>query len=143
MRSNNPGLRVRSYSIPAEALLWRFGPTGGPGGQHANKVNTRVELRFDLAGSDVFPEVIRDRILDRLKTVDGVILVVVDETRSQWRNRVLARRRLAEILEDAMRTQRQRRPTKPTPSSQRGRLRSKKLRGNLKVNRQRPEIPED
>ncbi len=73
-------------SIPADELQWTFSPAGGPGGQHANRSSTRVELRFDVGASRVFDDETRRRLLDKVGD-DPVMLVTVDETRSQWRNR--------------------------------------------------------
>ncbi|MFH1330440.1 MAG: peptide chain release factor-like protein, partial [Actinomycetota bacterium] len=88
--------------IPADELRWRFDTSGGPGGQHANRSATRVELAFDLATSPPVPEAVRARLLERLspRAPGGVVRVVVDESRSQWRNRQTARRRLAALLAD-------------------------------------------
>ena len=102
--------------IPADELRWHFDTSGGPGGQHANRSATRVELAFDLAASPAVPEALRARLLERLgaRAPGGVVRVVVDESRSQWRNRQTARRRLAALLAEAGRVPRRRRPTRPT-----------------------------
>jgi ribosome-associated protein len=134
-------LEVGRHRIPASELSWSFGPSGGPGGQHANRSNTRAELRYDLASSDAFPERDRRHMLDRLgnRVVDGVVIVVADESRSQFRNRSIARKRLAEWLTDAMMRPEPRRPTKPTRASKRRRVEGKKARSEIKRMRQRPE----
>src|ERR1017187_7909037 len=89
-------LRVgRHVVIPASELEWRFSASGGPGGQHANTANTRVELIFDVAGSAALGPRQRARLLERLGP--SVRVVVVDE-RSQVRNRQIALERLAERL---------------------------------------------
>lgn len=128
------------FRIPADELSWSFGPSGGPGGQHANRSNTRAELRFDLARSDVFPADLRQRILERIggRAPGGVVTVVADESRSQWRNRTIARRRMAELLAEALRQPATRRPTRPTRASQRRRLERKRARSELKRLRRRP-----
>lgn len=131
-------LRVGRFSIPEGELQWRFGPSGGPGGQHANRAHTRAELRFDLAATDVFPPQVRSRIEKSLKLDDGVVVVVVDESRSQWRNRQTARRRLAERLQEAMVPPTPRRPTKPTRASRQRRLDDKRARSEKKRLRRRP-----
>ncbi len=128
--------------IPASELAWSFDPSGGPGGQHANKAATRVEVRFDLGSSISVPEDLRERMLARLATraPGGIVTVTVDESRSQWRNRVTARRRLAELLDDALRPpRRKRRPTMPSRAARRRRLESKRRRGDTKRLRRRPE----
>ncbi len=130
------GLRVgsRHLVIPPGELEWRFSASGGPGGQHANTANTRVELVFDIARSGVLGPRQR-RLLDKL----GVALrVVVTDERSQARNRQLALERLAERLDEALRVDRARRPTLPTLASRERRLRAKQLRSARKVERRSP-----
>ncbi|MDH3498788.1 MAG: alternative ribosome rescue aminoacyl-tRNA hydrolase ArfB [Acidimicrobiia bacterium] len=128
--------------FPAAALMWRFGPTGGPGGQHANRAHTRVELGIDLVNSTSIPAHLRVRVLDALdsRLVDGELWVVVDETRSQWRNRQLARKRMRELIGEAAKPPAPpRRRTKPSRASQRRRLDQKRRRGDLKRSRRRPD----
>lgn len=137
MPSAEGDLRVGRFLIPDAELAWSFSPSGGPGGQHANRSNTRAELRYQLEASQVFPAEVKARMIDHLGT--GTVSIVVDETRSQWRNRSIARRRLAERLVDAMKTERPRRPTKPTGASKLRRVDSKRRRGETKRLRRRPE----
>lgn len=134
-----PGLE-----IPAAELRWHFEPAGGPGGQHANRSATRAELLFDLAGSASLSEEVRARLLARLagRAPGGVIRVVADESRSQWRNRQAARRRLASLLEEALRVPRSRRPTRPTVASRLRRLADKRHRKET-LRRRRPPGPGD
>jgi ribosome-associated protein len=124
----------RHFVIPSGELSWRFDPSGGPGGQHANKAATRAEVAWDLGGSPSVPDGLRERMLERLgnRAPGGVVTVSVDDTRSQWRNRVLARRRLAEVLTDAARRPKRRIGTKASRSSQRRRLERKRRRGEVK-----------
>jgi len=126
--------------IPAEELRWRFDPSGGPGGQHANKSSTRVELAFDIAGSPAVPESMRSLLLERLgsRLAAGELRLVVNESRSQWRNREIARRRLAAVLEEALRPRRRRRATRPTAASRLRRLTVKRHRGEAKRRRRPP-----
>jgi len=131
-------LRVRpGLVIPAAELTERFMPSGGPGGQHANRASTRVELRFDVASSAVLSDHQRRRLLDRL---GSVVRVVVDEERSQSRNRDIARERLAGRIRNALVVEVSRRATKPTTGSKRRRLDAKKRRSELKRQRRRPDI---
>lgn len=127
--------------IPAAELEWRFSTSGGPGGQHANRSSTRVELRYDLANSAAFDDAGRRRMLARLggRARDGVVTVVVDESRSQWRNRQLARARLARLLADSRRRRRPRLATAPSPAARRRRLEAKRRRSDLKRHRRRPD----
>jgi len=130
-------LRVgrRQLVIPPGELEWRFSASGGPGGQHANTANTRVELIFDIARSGVLGPRQRARLLDKL----GVALrIVVTDERSQARNRQLALERLAERLDEALRVERPRRPTLPSQASRERRLRAKQLRSARKVERRSP-----
>jgi ribosome-associated protein len=134
-------LEVGRFRIPANELTWTFAPSGGPGGQHANRSNTRAELRFDLGGSEVFPEPERDHMIGRLgsRVVDGVVIVVADESRSQFRNRSIARKRLVEWLSEAMKSPTPRRATKPTRASKRRRVEVKRARSETKRMRQKPD----
>lgn len=130
-------LRVtRSCAIPLSELEWRFSASGGPGGQHANRSNTRAEVRFDVAGSPSLLEVHRERLVQRL---GPVVRVVADDERSQLRNRDLALERLRARLAEALRVERTRRPTAPTRGSKLRRLESKKRRSDIKRLRRPPE----
>jgi len=127
-----------TITIPADELWWTFSPSGGPGGQHANRSSTRAELRFDVAASRAFDGETRATVSDHLQ--DGpVVRVVVDETRSQWRNRQIARRRLRDRIREALRPDPpQRRPTKPSRTARRRRLDDKRARSRTKSLRRRP-----
>ena len=125
------------YTVPGSDLEWRFTTSGGPGGQHANRANTRAELTLDLTATEAFPDDIRDRIIDRLGA--DALSVSVAESRSQFRNRMLARAQLRERLEDAMKERRRRKPTRPTRSSRRKRVEGKRRRGEVKRLRQEPD----
>jgi ribosome-associated protein len=124
--------------IPAEELRWRFSRSGGPGGQAVNTTDSRVELVFDLAATRSLPPPLQARALARLadRLVAGTLVVVASEHRSQWRNRQAARRRLRELLEEALRPPPPpRRPTRPGRAAVERRLRAKKLRGLRKGQR--------
>lgn len=128
--------------IPDDELEWRFSTSGGPGGQHANKTASRAELRFDLAASNAFEGVTKDRMLHRLggRAPGGVLTVAVDDTRSQWRNRQIARARLEEILQDALRPPPPpRRPSRPSRAARERRLGEKRARSRQKRQRKRPD----
>ena len=126
----NPSVR-----IPRAEVDERFSTSGGPGGQHANKTATRVELRFDAAESPSLSGRQRARIVDRL---GPVVRVVVDESRSQTRNRTLAEERLVGRLAAALVVEAPRRATRPTRGSKERRLQAKGRRSQLKANRRRP-----
>jgi ribosome-associated protein len=124
--------------IPRYELRESFSASGGPGGQHANKAATRVELTFDAATSSAFRhETQRARVIERLGTP---IRVVVDDERSQIRNRTIAEERLIARLRDALRVQATRRATKPSRGAKRRRLESKAQRSEVKRQRRRPGI---
>jgi ribosome-associated protein len=135
-------LAVNGYRIPAQDLEWKFDPSGGPGGQHANRASSRVELSFDLRSSGVFPEELRDHMVERLaaRAHQGVVRVTATDSRSQWRNRQVARRRLASLLEESMRQPKQRRPTRPGPAARERRLEDKRRRSDKKAGRRSPDL---
>jgi ribosome-associated protein len=117
-------LRVTpSLRIPLSEVQVRFSPSGGPGGQHANKVATRVELRFDVAGSPSLGPRQRARLLERL---GPEVRVVADGERSQLRNRQAAVERLAERLAAALAVDTPRRPTRPSRGAKERRLQAKR-----------------
>ena len=129
-------LRVtRTCTIPLDELEWRFTGSGGPGGQHANTSNTRAEVRFNIANSPSLGPRQRARLLERL---GPVVRVAASDERSQARNRALALERLRSRLAEALRVQRERRPTAPTNASQQRRLESKRRRSQTKRQRARP-----
>ncbi|MEL6982187.1 MAG: alternative ribosome rescue aminoacyl-tRNA hydrolase ArfB [Actinomycetota bacterium] len=122
--------------IPDAELSWRFSPSGGPGGQHANRSNTRAELTWDVAGSTAVDESRQRLLLDRLGTS---CTVVADDERSQSRNRDAAERRLAQRVREALVVERPRRATRPTAGSRRRRLEDKRRRSQDKRLRRRPD----
>lgn len=125
-----PGCRIRRSE-----LRWRFGPSGGPGGQHANRAHTRVDVSFDVAASTSLTPAQRDRLLERL---GPVVVASADDERSQLRNRALAESRLRRRLADALRTTTPRRPSRPSRAAVERRLREKRARGQRKADRRRP-----
>ncbi|MEY2590938.1 MAG: ribosome-associated protein [Acidimicrobiaceae bacterium] len=126
-------LRVSgSCVIGLDELEWRFTPSGGPGGQHANKANTRVELRFDVEGSPSLGPRQRARLLERL---GPTVRIVADDERSQLRNRSLALERLRARLADGLHIETPRRATAPSKSAEQRRLDAKRRRSSVKRNR--------
>ncbi len=132
---NDDLIVTRSVSIPRHELHMSFSASGGPGGQHANKTASRVELRFDIANSSALGPVQRQRLVERL---GDEVRIVVDDERSQLRNRALAEERLAARLQSALHVERPRRPTRPTKGSKNRRLKAKQQRGQIKQQRRRP-----
>jgi ribosome-associated protein len=128
-------IEVGEWSIPETQIEERFDTSGGPGGQHANKTETAVTIRFDIAASSL-PETIRERLIRRL---GSVVEVTASDTRSQWRNREIARKRLIDRLEQALADPKPRKKTKPTKAARERRLAEKKARSDKKKARQRPD----
>ena len=121
--------------VPAAELVERFSRSPGPGGQSVNTSDSRVELEWDVAASPSLNDAQRRRALRNLgaRLVVGRVVVAASEQRSQHRNRMAARERLAGLLREALAPPPPpRRPTRPTRSSQRRRLESKKQRGQTK-----------
>jgi ribosome-associated protein len=125
--------------IPLDELEWRFSGSGGPGGQHANTANTRVEVVFDVDASKSLGPRQRVRVSERL---GPVVRVVASDTRSQARNRELALERLRTRLADALKVERRRQPTSPTEASRRRRLDEKRKRSDVKRQRRVPSTDE-
>lgn len=123
--------------IPRWEVVESFSTSGGPGGQHANKVATRVDVTFDAANSPSLDDRQRARIVRRC---GPLVQVSVDDTRSQARNRELAAERLAERLAAALVVPKRRRATRPTRGSQRRRLQAKRRRSEVKANRRKPRL---
>lgn len=121
--------------IPRWEIIESFSTSGGPGGQHANKVATRVDVTFDASSSPSLSEQQRARIVGRH---GPLVQVSADDTRSQARNRDIALQRLVERLAAALVVPRRRRATRPTRGSQRRRLDAKRRRAEIKANRRRP-----
>ncbi|MEU5382443.1 MULTISPECIES: alternative ribosome rescue aminoacyl-tRNA hydrolase ArfB [Kitasatospora] len=134
-------VRVRgSVVVPDAELVWRFSRSSGPGGQHVNTSDSKVELRWDLAASEALPPVWKERALERLasRLVDGVLVVRASEHRSQWRNREVAAARLAALLGEATAPPpKARRATKPSRGMVERRLENKRHRSGLKQGRGR------
>ncbi len=124
-----------SVLVPAAELEWRFGPSGGPGGQHANRAHTRAEVRFDVTRSGALTETQRARLLARL---GETVVVSADDERSQLRNRRLAADRLRRRLAEALRVDPPRRPTRPTRGAVERRLDAKRRNAARKRDRRRP-----
>ncbi|MFQ5554782.1 MAG: alternative ribosome rescue aminoacyl-tRNA hydrolase ArfB [Acidimicrobiia bacterium] len=128
--------------VPSSELSWSFSTSGGPGGQHANRSASRATLRLDVAESSAFDSDDRIRLLESLgsRLVGGVLSVSVDESRSQWRNRQMARSRLADLLREALAPPPPlRRPSRPGRAARRRRLETKRRRGATKRLRKPPE----
>jgi ribosome-associated protein len=123
------------WIVPEDEISLRFVASGGPGGQHANRSNTKVVAVFRLDESETMPASLRTRVRSSL---GDVVRVTVDAERSQLRNREIAVERIRSKVRDAGRVERSRRPTKPTRGSQKRRMDEKRRRGDVKRQRRRP-----
>jgi ribosome-associated protein len=121
--------------IPEAELVVRTSRSTGPGGQHANVTESRVEVSFDIAGSPSLPEWARSRLMERL---GPRVTAVAQDGRSQLRNRELASARLAERLRTALERPRPRRPTRPGRAARERRLQSKRRQSQRKRDRRPP-----
>jgi ribosome-associated protein len=130
-----------ALTIPASELGWRFSRSSGPGGQHVNTSDSRVELSWNIADSVAISDDQRMLLVTRLgrRLVAGVITVTASERRSQLRNREIALAKLADLLAAGLAPDAApRRPTKPTRGSGRRHLAAKQQRSATKRQRQRP-----
>lgn len=136
-------LEVGRWTIPGNELSWDFGTSGGPGGQHANKASTRAELSWAIEASEALPFDVKHRVERALasRISNGELGVASEDSRSQWRNRSIARKRMAEMVADAARPQKIRRPTKPSRGSKRRRLEAKRQRSEKKQLRAKIDPP--
>jgi ribosome-associated protein len=127
--------------IPAQELSWRFSRSSGPGGQGVNTADSRVELTFDLAGTEALAPELRSRALARLggRLSNGLLTIAASEFRSQLRNRIAARDRLAALLAESIApAPRARRATKPSKAAAARRLDDKTRRSQIKRLRRLP-----
>jgi ribosome-associated protein len=127
---------TQSVAIPLEEIDLRVSRSSGPGGQHAQTSETRVEAVFDVEASAALSNAQKRRVISRL---GPVVRAIAQDERSQLRNRELALERLAERLREALRVQRRRVPTKPTAAAHERRLEEKRRRGETKRLRRPPD----
>jgi ribosome-associated protein len=122
--------------LPLAEIELRFSRSSGPGGQHANTAETRVEALLDVEASSALTEAQKRRVLAK---AGATLRAVAQDERSQWRNRELAVERLVEQLRAALKVERRRVATRPTAASRRRRLESKKRRAETKRLRRPPD----
>lgn len=122
-------------TLPLGEIELRFSRSSGPGGQHAQKSESRVEAVLDIERTTALTPAQRARVIAK---VGPVLRAVAQDERSQWRNRELAVERLVEVLRAALKVERRRRPTKPTAASKERRLEQKRRRGEKKQLRRPP-----
>ena len=126
-----------------QELQFKAVRSSGAGGQHVNKVSTKIELSFEVSKSNALSEREKDRILLKLShrlTKENVIHLQCDESRSQHKNKALAIKRFLELIANALKVAKKRRATKPSRSSIEKRLKSKKKAAQKKVNRTKPDL---
>ena len=126
---------TRSVVLPLSEVSFRFSRSSGPGGQHAQKSETRVEALFDVEASTALTEAQKKRVISR---AGPVLRAIAQDERSQLRNRELALERLVEELRRALRVQRKRVATKPSAAARERRLERKRRRAETKRLRRRP-----
>jgi ribosome-associated protein len=121
--------------IPRAELLYRAPPSGGPGGQHVNRVATRIELWWNVATTVALDEpqraTVRDRLAGRIDR-DGWLRMVAADSRSQTRNREAATERLTALVAAALKPRKKRKPTRVSPAQKRARLEAKRRRSDAK-----------
>jgi ribosome-associated protein len=128
---------TRSVEIPRSEIELRFSRSSGPGGQHAQKSESRVEAVFDVEASEALSAVQKRRVVGK---AGSVLRAVAQDERSQWRNRELATERLVDALRKALKVERRRRPTKPTAQARERRLEQKRRRSETKRLRRPPGV---
>lgn len=127
---------TRSVVLPLSEVDFRFSRSSGPGGQHANRSETRVEAVFDVEASSSLTDAQKRRVLAK---AGPILRAIAQDERSQWRNRELAVERIVEQLRDALRVERPRVPTKPTAGARERRLEEKRRRSETKRLRRAPD----
>jgi ribosome-associated protein len=127
---------TRSVVVPLGEIELRFSRSSGPGGQHAQKSETRVEALFDVEASSALTDAQKRRVIAR---AGPVLRAVAQDERSQWRNRELAVERIVEHLREALRVQRRRVATKPSKAAVERRLERKRRRSTTKRLRRAPD----
>jgi len=126
-----------------QELQFKAVRSSGAGGQHVNKVSTKIELSFDLDNSNALTETEKERIILKLSnrlTKENILLLQCDESRSQHKNKDLAIKRFLEVLENALIVPKKRRKTKPSKAAIEKRLQNKKKAAQKKVNRGKPDM---
>jgi ribosome-associated protein len=126
-----------------QELQFKAVRSSGAGGQHVNKVSTKIELSFDVPSSRALSDNEKERLFLKLEnrlTKENVLLLQCDESRSQHKNKALAIKRFLETLKNALRVPKKRKKTRPSRASVEKRLQSKKKSSQKKANRSKPDL---
>jgi ribosome-associated protein len=132
-----------NFEVIKQELTWKAIRSSGPGGQHVNKTASKVVIQFDVSNSKALTEDEKIRVLKKLSTrltTQAVLIVESSDSRSQHQNKDAGIERLLEIITNSSKKPRPRKKTRPTKASKFKRLREKKMRGDKKVNRQKPSL---
>ncbi len=124
-------------------LSYKYVRSSGSGGQHVNKVSSKAELYFNLEGSSVFNELEKQKLSEFLNNrlnKEGVVVLACDESRSQFRNKAIVTQRFINLIEEGLKEQKKRRPTRIPRSAKRKRLNNKRINSEKKVNRKPPTL---
>ena len=124
-------------------LTFKAVRSSGSGGQHVNKVSSKIELSFSVSESLIFDDDQKERLLNKLQnrlTKQGVLILQCDESRSQHKNKALVIKRFLSLITEALRIQKKRKPTKVPKAAIRKRLKSKRNQSEKKANRKKPDL---
>ena len=124
-------------------LSYKYVRSSGSGGQHVNKVSSKAELYFNLQESSVFNEEQKQKLSEFLKNrlnKDGIVVLACDESRSQFRNKAIVTQRFINLIEEGLKEQKKRRPTRIPRSVKRKRLNNKRIQSEKKANRKPPKL---
>lgn len=139
----NPDINKITFENFEHELHFSSSRSGGPGGQHVNKVNTKIELRFHIPNSTLLSEEEKEILLHKLKNKinkDGQLIIVSQEDRSQFKNKETAIEKFIKLLKEALTPVKKRRATRPTRTSKKRRLEGKKLVSEKKTQRKKPDM---
>ncbi len=138
----NPGINKITRDNFEREFVFKTARSSGPGGQHVNKVSTKIELRFNIPHSELLTEKEKTILLQKLKNrinKEGELIIIAQEERSQLKNKETAVEKFIKILKEALRPVKQRKATMPTKSSKEKRLEDKRLISEKKKQRIKPD----
>jgi ribosome-associated protein len=132
-----------NQGVIIQELQFKAVRSSGAGGQHVNKVSTKIELSFDLPNSKALSDIEKERILSKLEnrlTKENILLMQCDESRSQHKNKELVIKRFLDLIKNALKVAKKRKKTKPSRGAIEKRLRAKKKSSQKKANRSKPDL---